>query len=186
MPLQTFYGLKVAGVSLYVTSSPFFVINWEHTVTWSRLDGLWGITLCTCESVYLNIFLHLFSLGLSNSNINLPGREDQGPISPSAQLQDKNANNHNSSNSAPIENGNQISNGNGTQEVKGDEACEDCTPNTGSHALTRNNLQLHVLKHTNQFRLHILKMCLGIVTHTHTHTHRYIFIYMIYKCGQHC
>ncbi|XP_056320806.1 unconventional myosin-XVI-like [Danio aesculapii] len=52
--------------------------------------------------------------GLSNSNINLPGREDQGPISPSAQLQDKNANNHtspNSSNPAPIENGNQISNG---------------------------------------------------------------------------
>uniref|UniRef100_A0A8C1L5R9 Myosin XVI n=1 Tax=Cyprinus carpio TaxID=7962 RepID=A0A8C1L5R9_CYPCA len=52
--------------------------------------------------------------GLSNSNINLPGQEDQGPISPSAQLQDKNANNHtspSSSNPAPVENGNQISNG---------------------------------------------------------------------------
>ncbi|TRY88262.1 hypothetical protein DNTS_022641, partial [Danionella cerebrum] len=52
--------------------------------------------------------------GLSNSNINLPGREDQGPVSSSAQLQDKNANNHtspNSSNPAPIENGNQVSNG---------------------------------------------------------------------------
>ncbi|XP_051567236.1 unconventional myosin-XVI-like [Myxocyprinus asiaticus] len=52
--------------------------------------------------------------GLSNSNINLPGREDQGPTSPSPQLQDKNANNHtspNSSNSTSVENGNQISNG---------------------------------------------------------------------------
>uniref|UniRef100_UPI0037E96B2C unconventional myosin-XVI n=1 Tax=Semicossyphus pulcher TaxID=241346 RepID=UPI0037E96B2C len=50
-----------------------------------------------------------------NSNINLPGREDSGsaPTSPSLQLQDKNANNHtpHSSNPAPVENGNQISNG---------------------------------------------------------------------------
>ncbi|XP_057192130.1 unconventional myosin-XVI isoform X1 [Triplophysa rosa] len=52
--------------------------------------------------------------GLSNSNINLPGREDQGPTSLLPQLQDKNANNHTSSissNPAPVENGNQISNG---------------------------------------------------------------------------
>ncbi|XP_061547358.1 unconventional myosin-XVI isoform X2 [Phycodurus eques] len=50
-----------------------------------------------------------------NSNINLPGREECGsaPSSPSLQLQDKNANNHSvhSSSHAPIENGNQISNG---------------------------------------------------------------------------
>ncbi|XP_041663460.1 unconventional myosin-XVI isoform X2 [Cheilinus undulatus] len=50
-----------------------------------------------------------------NSNINLPGREDSGsaPTSPSLQLQDKNANNHtpHSSSPAPVENGNQISNG---------------------------------------------------------------------------
>ncbi|KAG7255625.1 hypothetical protein CRUP_036626 [Coryphaenoides rupestris] len=49
-----------------------------------------------------------------NSNINLPARDDCGsaPTSPSPQLQDKNANNHtpNSSGSAPIENGNQITN----------------------------------------------------------------------------
>ncbi|KAM9851316.1 unconventional myosin-XVI [Aulostomus maculatus] len=50
-----------------------------------------------------------------NSNINLPGREECGsaPTSPSLQLQDKNANNHSlhSPSPAPIENGNQISNG---------------------------------------------------------------------------
>ncbi|KAM3608182.1 uncharacterized protein V6R79_020540 [Siganus canaliculatus] len=50
-----------------------------------------------------------------NSNINLPGREECGsaPTSPSLQLQDKNANNHSphSPNPAPVENGNQISNG---------------------------------------------------------------------------
>ncbi|XP_053295375.1 unconventional myosin-XVI [Pleuronectes platessa] len=50
-----------------------------------------------------------------NSNINLPGREECGsaPNSPSLPLQDKNANNHHphSSSSAPLENGNQISNG---------------------------------------------------------------------------
>ncbi|CAI5655783.1 unnamed protein product [Oreochromis niloticus] len=50
-----------------------------------------------------------------NSNINLPGREDCGsaPTSPSLQLQDKNANNHSphSQSPAPVENGNQISNG---------------------------------------------------------------------------
>ncbi|XP_051938387.1 unconventional myosin-XVI [Hippocampus zosterae] len=50
-----------------------------------------------------------------NSNINLPGHEDCGsaPSSPSLQLQDKNANNHSvqSSSHAPLENGNQISNG---------------------------------------------------------------------------
>lgn len=50
-----------------------------------------------------------------NSNINLPGREESGsaPTSPSLQLQDKNANNHSSHSPspAPIENGNQISNG---------------------------------------------------------------------------
>uniref|UniRef100_A0A673KF40 Unconventional myosin-XVI-like n=1 Tax=Sinocyclocheilus rhinocerous TaxID=307959 RepID=A0A673KF40_9TELE len=90
----------------------------------------------------------LFSSGRSLLRKSTTGRKirDSGecmcsgtcPISPSAQLQDKNANNHtspNSSNPAPIENGNQISNGNGTQEVKGDEACKDCTPNTGSHSL---------------------------------------------------
>lgn len=51
-----------------------------------------------------------------NSNINLPGREECGsaPTSPSLQLQDKNANNHSlhSPSPAPVENGNQISNGN--------------------------------------------------------------------------
>ncbi|XP_077392249.1 unconventional myosin-XVI isoform X3 [Festucalex cinctus] len=50
-----------------------------------------------------------------NSNINLPGREECGstPSSPSLQLQDKNANNHSlhSSSHAPVENGNQVSNG---------------------------------------------------------------------------
>ncbi|KAM8856722.1 unconventional myosin-XVI isoform 5-T5 [Spinachia spinachia] len=51
-----------------------------------------------------------------NSNMNLPGREDYGsaPTSPSLQLQDKNANNHTHPrcpSPAPIENGNQISNG---------------------------------------------------------------------------
>ncbi|KAM9347628.1 unconventional myosin-XVI [Symphorus nematophorus] len=50
-----------------------------------------------------------------NSNINLPGREECGsaPTSPSLQLQDKNANNHtpHSPSPAPVENGNQISNG---------------------------------------------------------------------------
>ncbi|XP_042282224.1 unconventional myosin-XVI isoform X1 [Thunnus maccoyii] len=50
-----------------------------------------------------------------NSNINLPGREECGsaPTSPSLQLQDKNANNHSlhSPSPAPVENGNQISNG---------------------------------------------------------------------------
>ncbi|XP_019116728.2 unconventional myosin-XVI isoform X2 [Larimichthys crocea] len=50
-----------------------------------------------------------------NSNINLPGRDECGsaPTSPSLQLQDKNANNHSphSSSPAPVENGNQISNG---------------------------------------------------------------------------
>lgn len=79
-----------------------------------------GYTSSWCQSVYLlNVFLiHFYPIGLSNSNINLPGREDQGPISPSSQLQDKNANNHtspNSSNPAPVENGNQISNGNDTR-----------------------------------------------------------------------
>ncbi|XP_032385012.1 unconventional myosin-XVI isoform X3 [Etheostoma spectabile] len=54
--------------------------------------------------------------GRFNSNINLPGREECGsaPTSPSLQLQDKNANNHthpHSSIPAPVENGNQISNG---------------------------------------------------------------------------
>ncbi|XP_034160516.2 unconventional myosin-XVI isoform X2 [Pangasianodon hypophthalmus] len=51
--------------------------------------------------------------GFSNSNMNLPGREEQGPSSP--QLQDKNANHRTSSPNSPIpapmENGNQISNG---------------------------------------------------------------------------
>ncbi|XP_035378854.1 unconventional myosin-XVI isoform X2 [Electrophorus electricus] len=54
--------------------------------------------------------------GFTNSNMNLPGREEQGTSSSSSspQLQDKNANNHTSPNSpspAPIENGNQLSNG---------------------------------------------------------------------------
>uniref|UniRef100_A0A671NJS0 Unconventional myosin-XVI-like n=1 Tax=Sinocyclocheilus anshuiensis TaxID=1608454 RepID=A0A671NJS0_9TELE len=62
----------------------------------------------------------LFSSGQSLLRKSTTGRKirDSGPISPSAQLQDKNANNHtspNSSNPAPIENGNQISNGNGTR-----------------------------------------------------------------------
>ncbi|XP_054642512.1 unconventional myosin-XVI isoform X2 [Dunckerocampus dactyliophorus] len=56
-----------------------------------------------------------------NSNINLPGREECGsaPSSPSLQLQDKNANNHSvhSSSPAPIENGNQITNGSLEDEV---------------------------------------------------------------------
>ncbi|KAM4609069.1 unconventional myosin-XVI isoform 2-T3 [Polymixia lowei] len=58
-----------------------------------------------------------------NSNINLPGREDCGsaPTSPSPQLQDKNANNHSphSPSPAPIENGNQISNGSLEDESHG-------------------------------------------------------------------
>ncbi|XP_046701110.1 unconventional myosin-XVI isoform X2 [Silurus meridionalis] len=53
--------------------------------------------------------------GFSNSNMNLPGREEQGPTSSSPQLQDKNANHRTSSPNSPIpppmENGNQISNG---------------------------------------------------------------------------
>uniref|UniRef100_A0A673KQ68 Unconventional myosin-XVI-like n=1 Tax=Sinocyclocheilus rhinocerous TaxID=307959 RepID=A0A673KQ68_9TELE len=62
----------------------------------------------------------LFSSGRSLLRKSTTGRKirDSGPISPSAQLQDKNANNHtspNSSNPAPVENGNQISNGNGTR-----------------------------------------------------------------------
>lgn len=56
-----------------------------------------------------------------NSNINLPGREDYGsaPTSPSPQLQDKNANNHtpHSTTTAPMENGNQISNGSIEEET---------------------------------------------------------------------
>ncbi|KAK3568354.1 hypothetical protein QTP86_004946 [Hemibagrus guttatus] len=53
--------------------------------------------------------------GFSNSNMNLPGREEQGPTTSSPQLQDKNANHRTSSPNSPIpapmENGNQISNG---------------------------------------------------------------------------
>ncbi|XP_077583589.1 unconventional myosin-XVI isoform X1 [Stigmatopora nigra] len=53
--------------------------------------------------------------GGHNHNINLPGREDCGSAlsSPLLQLQDKNANNHSVHplNQAPVENGNQISNG---------------------------------------------------------------------------
>ncbi|XP_070770999.1 unconventional myosin-XVI [Enoplosus armatus] len=58
-----------------------------------------------------------------NSNINLPGRDDCGsaPTSPSLQLQDKNANNHSphSPSPAPVENGNQISNGSLEDESHG-------------------------------------------------------------------
>lgn len=69
--------------------------------------GLGGVfILSSCVTLLLTGF---------NSNINLPGREESGsaPTSPSLQLQDKNANNHSthSSSPAPIENGNQISNG---------------------------------------------------------------------------
>ncbi|KAJ8013191.1 hypothetical protein DPEC_G00050710 [Dallia pectoralis] len=51
-----------------------------------------------------------------NSNVNIPGREEQSgssPTSPSPQLQDKNANNHapHSSSPATVENGNRLSNG---------------------------------------------------------------------------
>ncbi|TSL16099.1 Unconventional myosin-XVI [Bagarius yarrelli] len=53
--------------------------------------------------------------GFSNSNMNLPGREEQGPTTSSPQLQDKNANHRTSSPNSPIpapmENGNQISSG---------------------------------------------------------------------------
>ncbi|XP_061735172.1 unconventional myosin-XVI isoform X3 [Nerophis ophidion] len=56
-----------------------------------------------------------------NSNINLPCRDECGsaPSSPLLQMQDKNANNHSvhSSSPAPIENGNQISNGSLEDEV---------------------------------------------------------------------
>lgn len=56
-----------------------------------------------------------------NSNINLAGREEYGsaPTSPSPQLQDKNANNHtpHSTSPAPMENGNQISNGSLEEET---------------------------------------------------------------------
>lgn len=69
----------------------------------------------TCIDVYC-VFPWLYSFPGFNSNINLPGREECGsaPTSPSLQLQDKNANNHSphSSSPAPVENGNQISNGN--------------------------------------------------------------------------
>ncbi|XP_028991848.1 unconventional myosin-XVI isoform X3 [Betta splendens] len=58
-----------------------------------------------------------------NSNINLPGREDCGsaPTSPSLQLQDRNANNQSSHSPspAPVENGNQISNGSLEDESNG-------------------------------------------------------------------
>lgn len=60
--------------------------------------------------------LIFLSSGFSNSNMNLPGREEQGPTTSSPQLQDKNANHRTSSPNSPIpapmENGNQISNGN--------------------------------------------------------------------------
>ncbi|XP_051565407.1 unconventional myosin-XVI-like isoform X1 [Myxocyprinus asiaticus] len=73
--------------------------------------------------------------GLSNSNINLPGREDQGPTSPSPQLQDKNANNHtspNTSSPAPVENGNQISNGNIIRWMLEDEGHPKSNPSSTS------------------------------------------------------
>ncbi|XP_028846697.1 unconventional myosin-XVI isoform X2 [Denticeps clupeoides] len=50
-----------------------------------------------------------------NSNMNLPGQEEQDPTSLSSQLQDKNANNHTHTPSSPspasFENGNQLTNG---------------------------------------------------------------------------
>lgn len=83
-----------------------------------------GCCIYSCLCNYLcadlgRVFILSFSVSLLlagfNSNINLPGREESGsaPTSPSLQLQDKNANNHSthSSSPAPIENGNQISNG---------------------------------------------------------------------------
>lgn len=73
------------------------------------------ITVCNMHRYAVAFPLVIFPPGF-NSNINLPGREDCGsaPTSPSLQLQDKNANNHSphSQSSAPVENGNQISNGN--------------------------------------------------------------------------
>lgn len=69
----------------------------------------------TCTDLHCVFFWLILFAGF-NSNINLPGREESGsaPTSPSLQLQDKNANNHSthSPSPAPIENGNQISNGN--------------------------------------------------------------------------
>lgn len=81
-----------------------------------------GCYICLCNYLCADlgrVFILSFSVSLLlagfNSNINLPGREESGsaPTSPSLQLQDKNANNHSthSSSTAPLENGNQISNG---------------------------------------------------------------------------
>ncbi|CAL8322463.1 unnamed protein product [Merluccius merluccius] len=86
-----------------------------------------------------------------NSNINLPGREDCGsaPTSPSPQLQDKNANNHtsNSSSSAPIENGNQITNG----SMEDDSHSKSNTPSSAS-------LHRHMDSHHTQL-IQRLRMC---------------------------
>ncbi|XP_026150400.1 unconventional myosin-XVI isoform X2 [Mastacembelus armatus] len=78
-----------------------------------------------------------------NSNINLPGREECGsaPTSPSLQLQDRNANNHSphSSSPAPVENGNQISNG----------SLED-ESHSKSNSSSSTSLHRHMDSHHNQ------------------------------------
>ncbi|XP_067372242.1 unconventional myosin-XVI isoform X2 [Channa argus] len=78
-----------------------------------------------------------------NSNINLPGREECGsaPTSPSLQLQDRNANNHSphSPNPAPVENGNQISNG----------SLED-ESHSKSNTSSATSLHRHMDSHHNQ------------------------------------
>ncbi|XP_072542195.1 unconventional myosin-XVI isoform X3 [Salminus brasiliensis] len=87
--------------------------------------------------------------GFSNSNMNLPGREEQGPTSSSPQLQDKNANNHTSPNSpgpAPIENGNQISNG--TLEDEGHHKS-----NASSASTLHRHMDSHHTQVTQRFRV---------------------------------
>lgn len=106
----------VLGPALYVL---YKTKSSAHTICIAH-----GCCIYSCLCNYLcadlgGVFILSFSVSLLpagfNSNINLPGREESGsaPTSPSLQLQDKNANNHSthSSSPAPIENGNQISNG---------------------------------------------------------------------------
>lgn len=80
----------------------------EAVISEQSIHTLGGVMMCLLTSSLFPGF---------NSNINLPGRDDQGPTCLSPQLQDKNANthNHHSPNTpspAPVENGNQLSNGN--------------------------------------------------------------------------
>lgn len=91
----------------------FLKINWHQQPVGDSAESRKSFSPWMCFS-YTESML-ILSIGF-NSNINLPGKEECGsaPTSPSLQLQDKNANNHSghSPNPVPIENGNQIANGN--------------------------------------------------------------------------